>query len=63
MTCEEMKRRFADEWVLLADPEPTELQEVVRGTVLFHSDSRDKVYQQLQELRTQGRAPRCRGVL
>jgi hypothetical protein len=51
LSFDEIKARFAPDWVLIGDPEVDELQEVVAGTVLFHSRSRAEVYQKAIELR------------
>lgn len=51
LTIEEIKTRFASEWVLLEDPETSESLEVTRGTVLWHSKDRDEVYRKARELR------------
>ncbi len=50
-TIEEIKSRFASEWVLLEDPETSESLEVIRGKVLWHSKDRDEVYRKAIELR------------
>jgi hypothetical protein len=39
-----MKSRFADEWVLVGEPQTTPSLEVQSGQVLFHSKDRDEVY-------------------
>jgi hypothetical protein len=47
----EIQRRFESEWVLLEEPETTELLEVKGGKVLWHSKDRDEVYRKARELR------------
>ena len=51
MTVDEIKKQFPDEWVLLADPETGEGQHVVSGELLFHSPSRDTLYEKALELK------------
>jgi len=51
MSLVEIKTRFESEWVLLEDPETTELLEVQRGKVLWHSKDRDEVYRKARELK------------
>ena len=51
MSIEEINARFDSEWVLIEDPETTELFEVKRGKVLWHSKDRDEVYRKAMELR------------
>jgi hypothetical protein len=51
LTFEEMKARYAPEWVLIGDPETDEYQRVVAGKVLFHSRNREEVYQKAIERR------------
>jgi hypothetical protein len=51
MTMAEMESRFADEWILVENPETNDALEVVRGNVLCHSKDRDEVYRRAVELR------------
>ena len=51
MTIEEIKARFDSEWVLIEDPETTDLFEVKRGKVLCHSKDRDEFYRKAMEFR------------
>lgn len=51
MSLAEIQARFESEWVLLEDPETTELLEVKGGKVLWHSKDRDEVYRKARELR------------
>lgn len=51
LTLDEIKSRFRDEWVLLAEPEETEDLEIVSGRVLFHSPDADEMYRKAAELR------------
>lgn len=44
MTYAEIEAAYDGEWVLIGEPELTPMNEVVRGTVLFHSANRDDVY-------------------
>lgn len=49
MTYAEMEAAFDGEWVLIGEPDLTPMNEVIRGTVLFHSKSRDEVYRDAEE--------------
>ena len=51
LTIEEIYERFDSEWVLLADPETTDMQEVIRGRLLWHSKDRDELYAKANELK------------
>lgn len=51
MTIEEIHERFKSEWVLVENPETTEMLEVIRGKVLFHSADRDEFNRVALELR------------
>ncbi len=50
LTIDEIKERYAPEWVLIGDPQTDEYQRVLGGTVLFHSPNREEVYQKAIEL-------------
>ena len=50
-TLAEIEARFPSEWVLLEDPETSEMLEVRGGKVLWHSKDRDEVYRKARELR------------
>ena len=47
----EIQARFPSGWVLLEDPETSEMLEVRSGKVLWHSKDRDEVYRKALELR------------
>lgn len=51
LTIEEMKVRYAPDWVLIGEPQTDEFQHVRAGKVLFHSPDRDEVYRKAIELR------------
>jgi hypothetical protein len=51
LTIEEIKARFAPDWVLIGEPETDEAQRLRAGKVLFHSPNRDDVYQKAIDLR------------
>jgi hypothetical protein len=51
LTFDEIKARFAPDWVLIGDPQTDDYQRVVGGKVLFHSRNREEVYQKAIELR------------
>lgn len=59
LTLEELRKRYDGEWVLVGDPELTDMNEVVRGKVLAHSPDRDEVYRKLAELRPKRSAMEC----
>ena len=44
MTMQEIERRFADEWILVEDPQTNDALEVIQGNVVCHSKDRDAVY-------------------
>ncbi len=44
LTRAEMEARFDGEWVLIADPEMDENQDVRRGRVVFHGKDREAMY-------------------
>lgn len=46
MTYAEMEAAFDGEWVLIDEPELTDMNGIIRGTVLAHSKSRDAVYRE-----------------
>jgi hypothetical protein len=50
LTIDEIKERYAPDWVLIGDPQTDEYQRVLGGTVLFHSPNREEVYQKAIEL-------------
>lgn len=51
MTLSEIEEQFDNEWILVEDPELDRDNAVVKGKVLFHSKSRDDVYNKALELR------------
>ena len=51
MSWQEIEEAFDGEWVLIEDPETTELLEIIRGKVIFHSKERSDVHGKLLELR------------
>jgi len=59
MTKQQMQAQFDGEWVLVGDPELTELHDVKNGTVLCHSKDRDEVYRTMLELRPTHAATLC----
>ena len=44
MTLQEIESRFADEWILVEDPQTNDALEVLQGNVVCHSKDRDEVY-------------------
>jgi len=59
LTFEQMHKRYDSEWVLVGDPELTDMNEVIRGKVLCHSRDRDEVYRKAMELRPKSSAFLC----
>ncbi len=44
LTRAEMEARFDGEWVLIADPELDENQDIQRGRVVYHGKDREAMY-------------------
>jgi hypothetical protein len=59
LTIEEIRKRFDGEWVLVGDPELSDMQKVLSGKVLSHSKDRDEVYRKGLELRPKHSAVLC----
>ncbi|MCX7855010.1 MAG: hypothetical protein N2556_03380 [Anaerolineae bacterium] len=53
LTMEEIRERYAGEWVLIECVELDEDLQVVRGRVLAHSSSDEEIFQKLREWRDQ----------
>ena len=51
LTLEEMKTRYAPDWVLIVELEVAPSLEILSGRVVFRSPSRDEVYRKAIELR------------
>ena len=51
LTIDEIKTRFAPDWVLIGEPKTDENQRLLAGKVLFHSRDREEVYRKAIELR------------
>jgi hypothetical protein len=49
LTMAEIEKRFPSEWVLLADPQTGEYNQVLSGTLLWHSKDRDEVHRKALE--------------
>ncbi len=43
LTIDEIKARYAPDWVLIGEPETDEMLELQGGKVLFHGPDRDEV--------------------
>jgi hypothetical protein len=63
LTIEEIKARFAPDWVLIGEPQTDEFQHLRAGKVLFHSPDREEVYRKAIELRPREFAFRHLGEL
>jgi hypothetical protein len=50
LTIDEIKARYAPDWVLIGDPQTDEFQRLHGGKVLFHSPNREDVYRRAIEL-------------
>ena len=50
LTMDEIKAKYAPEWVLILEPKTDELQRVLTGRVVFHSPDREAVYDKAIEL-------------
>jgi hypothetical protein len=59
LTIAEIEKRFDGEWVLVGDPDLTDMNEVKSGKVLAHSKDRDEVYRKALELRPKHSAMLC----
>ncbi|HWE40542.1 MAG TPA: hypothetical protein VG406_28600 [Isosphaeraceae bacterium] len=51
LTLDEIKARYAPDWVLIGDPQTDDLHRLQAGRVLFHSPDREAVYRKAIELR------------
>ncbi len=56
MTWEEMKRAFPREWIVIAEPEVNEWDEVVSGRVFWHGADRKESRRQADILHQDGMA-------
>jgi hypothetical protein len=63
LTIDEIRDRYAPEWVLIGEPETDEFQHLRAGKVLYHSPDREAVYQKAVELRPGNFAFRYLGEL
>ena len=61
LTLKEIERRYAPNWVLIAEPEIDDQLEVIRGKVVFHSPVRGEVWDKARELKLDGAAVRYLG--
>jgi hypothetical protein len=50
LTFDQIKARYAPDWVLIGELETDENLEVLSGKVLFHSPDADEVYRRVKEL-------------
>ena len=50
LTIDEIKARYAPDWVLIGEPRTDEFQRLHAGKVLFHSPDREAVYRKAGEL-------------
>ena len=59
LTREQMEEQFDGEWVLVGDPDLTDMNEVIRGEVLWHCKDRDELYRKAMELKPRSSALLC----
>ena len=50
MTMKEIEQQFDSEWVLIDKPESNEVQEVLRGEVVFHSKDRKAIHERVMQM-------------
>jgi hypothetical protein len=50
LTIDEIRIRYAPDWVLIGEPRIDEFQRLRAGKVLFHSPAREEVYRKAIEL-------------
>lgn len=50
MTMNEIEQQFDSEWVLIDQPETNEVQEVLRGAVVFHSKDRQAIHETVMQM-------------
>jgi hypothetical protein len=50
LTMDEIRARYAPDWVLIAEPQTDENHSVLAGRVVFHSPDRDAIYDKAIEL-------------
>ena len=63
MTMSEIEKQFDNEWILLEDPVLDERKQVAGGKLLYHSKSRDEVYQAALRFRPKHAAFLCTGPM
>jgi hypothetical protein len=63
LTIDEIKARYAPDWVLIGEPQVDEFQHLLAGKVLYHGPDRDEVYGKAIELRPGSFAFRYLGEL
>ena len=51
LTMEEIKARYAPDWVLIAEPQTDEMQRLLGGKVIFHSTDRAALWDKVGELK------------
>lgn len=59
LTFEQIKARYAPDWVLMGDIQTDEDASLVSGRVLFHGADRDEVYNKLADFAPDLYAVRC----
>ncbi len=51
LTMDEIKARYAPDWVLIADPETDDMQRVLRGRVVCHGPDDEELLRKATELK------------
>jgi len=63
LSAQEMKSRYAGEWLLIAYTELDDEMNVIRGEVLAHSPDRDVIYRELLSMKKRAVAIEYAGVI
>lgn len=63
LSIQEMKSRYAGEWLLIAYTELDEEMNVIHGEVLAHSSDRDVIYRELLSMKNRAVAVEYAGVI
>ncbi len=61
LTMDEIKVRYAPDWVLIDEPETDEMQRLLRGRVVFHGSDSDECWDKARELKLERAAVRYLG--
>ncbi len=50
LTWKQIVKKHPDAWVLIGDPETNEVQEVLKGTLLYHHKNRESFWRKVEKL-------------